>query len=125
MREPKYFNRLAQIRDVINIKRYNLELPPITQAKLAECCGVSRQTIIAIEQHEQMPSYPLAITICAILRKLMVKLDPKASVSLLDLFPVPHLNKDPNKSAKTGTPATLDPAMAKMVEEFGLKDSAR
>lgn len=125
MREPRYFNRLAQIRDVINIKRYNKGLPPITQAKLAEHCKVSRQTIIAIENHEQMPSYPLAVTICAILKALLIKVDPKASVPLLDLFPVPSLSKDPINSAKTGAPAALDPAMAKMIEQFGLNGSGR
>ena len=125
MKEPKYFNRLFQTRDVLNIKRYNKGLPPITQAKLADYCKVSRQTIIAIENHEQMPSYPVAVTICSILKTLLVKVDPKASVPLLDLFPVPSLSKDPINSAKTGAPAALDPTMAKMIEQFGLNGSAR
>lgn len=125
MSEPKYFNRLAQTRDVINIKRYNKELPPITQAKIAERCKVTRQTIIAIENHEQMPSYPLALTIYALLNGHLRQIDPGAKLDLLHVFPVAALSKGPIKSAKTESPAALDPAMAKMVEEFGLNGSGR
>ncbi len=99
MRQEKYFNRLLQIRDEINVKRYNHDQQPITQAKLAEYCKVSRQTIIAIEQHEQMPSYPLAVTLWAILKKQLLKFDKDAKLGIDHLFPVPTLSKIADKSA--------------------------
>lgn len=70
MREKKYPNRLWEVRDAVNVQRYNEDKPPITQAILAKACGVTRQTIIAIEKHEQMPSYPLALRIAAALSSL-------------------------------------------------------
>ena len=99
MRQQKYFNRLSQVRDSLNTKRYNRDQPPITQAMLAKYCKVSRQTIIAIEKHEQMPSYPLAITLWAILHKQLLKFDNDAQLGIEQLFPIPSLPRVTDKSA--------------------------
>lgn len=99
MRQQKYFNRLSQVRDSLNTKRYNRDQPPITQAMLAKYCNVTRQTIIAIEKYEQMPSYPLAITLWAILQKQLLKFDKDAKLSIQHLFPIPSLTRVADKSA--------------------------
>lgn len=90
MRQQKYVNRLKSIREDINVKRYNEDKPLITQAMLARFSGVRRETIVAIENHEQMPSYPTAIKIAYLLRDYC---------KITDLFPVPPLKRTPDKSA--------------------------
>lgn len=91
MSQKRYPNRLAEIRSLHNVKRFNYGLSPITQETLAKKCGVSRQTIVSIENHEQMPSYPLAIRLFAVFRGENIK--------LIDLFPIPPRDRSPDKTA--------------------------
>jgi putative transcriptional regulator len=46
-----------------NIRRLRFECGEITQQELADKAGVTRQTIIAIEQGKYAPSLPLAFRI--------------------------------------------------------------
>ena len=46
-----------------NIRRLRFDADEMTQQKLADAVGVTRQTIIAIEQGRYAPSLPLAIRI--------------------------------------------------------------
>jgi putative transcriptional regulator len=48
-----------------NIRRLRFEHAEMTQAKLAEIVGVTRQTIIAIENAKYAPSLELAFLIAA------------------------------------------------------------
>lgn len=104
MGSKRYFNRLWQVRDGLNVKRYNQSLPPITQEILAQKCGVSRQTIISIENHEQMPTYPLAIRIFAFFSSEGIKINY--------LFPIPPLENSLDKKPKTGPPSTIEAQIA-------------
>ena len=45
------------------IRRYRFERGEMTQQALAEACGVTRQTIIALEAHRYAPSLDLAFRI--------------------------------------------------------------
>jgi putative transcriptional regulator len=42
------------------IREWRVERAPMTQAELAEACGVTRQTIIALEAGKYSPSLELA-----------------------------------------------------------------
>lgn len=91
MLPKKYPNKLKYIReDVVNIKLYNADQPPITQAMLAKHCGVTRQTIIAIENQEQMPSYPVALRIAHLF---------KEHCKITELFPLPPRRQASDKGA--------------------------
>jgi putative transcriptional regulator len=46
-----------------NIRRLRFDKNEMTQQKLADIAGVTRQTIIAIEQGKYAPSLPLAFRI--------------------------------------------------------------
>ena len=46
-----------------NIRRLRFDNGEMTQKQLAEKCGVTRQTIIAIEKGKYSPSLPLAFKI--------------------------------------------------------------
>jgi len=46
-----------------NIRKLRFENGQITQQQLADCVGVTRQTIIAIESGKYAPSLPLAFRI--------------------------------------------------------------
>lgn len=91
MLPKKYPNKLKQIReDIVNVKLFNADRPLLTQAALAKCCGVTRQTIIAIENQDQMPTYPLAVRIAFLF---------KDYCKLTELFPVASLRQSSDKSA--------------------------
>lgn len=49
------------MKNRIRIERAEMD---ITQQQLADAVGVSRQTIVAIENNRFMPSTPLALKIC-------------------------------------------------------------
>lgn len=87
MNQKRYPNRLAEIRSSFNVKRFNYGFPPVTQEMLAKKCRVSRQTIVAIENHEQMPSYPLALRLYALFQGENIK--------ITELFPVKAKQKFP------------------------------
>lgn len=89
--QPKYPNKLKQIReDVVNVKLFNADKKLITQEMLAKYCGVTRQTIIAIESQQQMPSYPVALRIAALF---------KEHCKITELFPLPPRRQSQDKSA--------------------------
>lgn len=90
MLPKKYPNKLRQHREGENIKRYNADKPPITQEILAEHCGVTRQTIAAIEAQGQMPSYPLALRIWYVFRH---------RCKIQEMFPLPPINSTIDQSA--------------------------
>ncbi|NJM09486.1 MAG: helix-turn-helix domain-containing protein [Bdellovibrionaceae bacterium] len=91
MLPKKYPNKLKYIREeVVNIKRYNNGQPPLTQAILAKQCGVTRQTIIAIENQDQMPSYPVAVRIAHLFKEYC---------KVTELFPLPPRRQTLDKSA--------------------------
>ena len=53
------------------IRRWREEKSPMTQAELARICGVTRQTIIALEAEKYSPSLELAFRLARALdRKL-------------------------------------------------------
>jgi putative transcriptional regulator len=53
---------------VVNrIRELRLERAPMTQVELAQTCGVTRQTIIALEAGKYSPSLELAFRIAAAL----------------------------------------------------------
>ncbi len=52
-----------------NIRRCRFDCDQMTQQQLAEKAGVTRQTIIAIEQGRYSPSLPLAIRLARIFDK--------------------------------------------------------
>ena len=53
------------------IRRWREEKSPMTQAELARLCGVTRQTIIALEAEKYSPSLELAFRLARALdRKL-------------------------------------------------------
>ena len=52
-----------------NIRRCRFDNDQMTQQQLAEKAGVTRQTIIAIEQGRYSPSLPLAIRLARIFNK--------------------------------------------------------
>jgi putative transcriptional regulator len=62
-----------------SIRRLRFERGEMTQAELAERVGVTRQTVIAIEQARYSPSLEMAFQIAHVL-----------SVSLEDVFQYPH-----------------------------------
>ena len=49
-----------------NIRRLRFEKGEMTQQQLADAVGVTRQTIIAMEQGKYAPSLPLAIRIARV-----------------------------------------------------------
>ena len=48
------------------IRRYRFRSGEITQQQLADCCGVSRQTINSIERNKYSPSLELAFKIARV-----------------------------------------------------------
>lgn len=100
----KYPNKLAQVRDGLNVQLYNKDQSPLTQEALAFKCGVTRQTIAAIENEMQMPSYPLALRLYAILSKTKASVGYTLNLKLQELFPVPPLDNPSIKSAETASP---------------------
>jgi putative transcriptional regulator len=62
-----------------SIRRLRFERGEMTQAKLAHRVGVTRQTVIAIEQGRYSPSLEMAFQIAHVL-----------SVPLEDVFQYPH-----------------------------------
>lgn len=52
-----------------NIRQFRFESNQMTQAQLADKAGVTRQTIIAIEARQYLPSLELAIRIAKIFGK--------------------------------------------------------
>lgn len=62
-----------------SIRRLRFERAEMTQAELAERVGVTRQTVIAIEQGRYSPSLEMAFQIAHVL-----------SVKLEDVFQYPH-----------------------------------
>jgi putative transcriptional regulator len=57
-------DRLAEAASPVRSRRKDLRL---TQAELAELVGVSRQTIIAVEQGDYAPSVYLALRVARVL----------------------------------------------------------
>jgi putative transcriptional regulator len=66
-----------------SIRRLRFERDEMTQAELAERVGVTRQTVIAIEQGRYSPSLEMAFQIAHVL-----------SVPLEDVFQYPHHEGD-------------------------------
>ncbi|MDR7161435.1 putative transcriptional regulator [Arthrobacter sp. BE255] len=66
-----------------SIRRLRFERGEMTQAELAERVGVTRQTVIAIEQGRYSPSLEMAFQIAHVL-----------SVPLEDVFQYPQLEGD-------------------------------
>jgi putative transcriptional regulator len=66
-----------------SIRRLRFERGEMTQAELAERVGVTRQTVIAIEQGRYSPSLEMAFQIAHVL-----------SVPLEDVFQYPHREGD-------------------------------
>jgi putative transcriptional regulator len=52
-----------------HIRKLRFEQNEMTQQKLAELCGCTRQTIIALEQEKYVPSLILAIKIAKVFGK--------------------------------------------------------
>lgn len=52
-----------------HIRKLRFEQNEMTQQKLAELCGCTRQTIIALEQKKYVPSLTLAIKIAKVFGK--------------------------------------------------------
>lgn len=52
-----------------HIRKLRFEQNEMTQQKLAELCGCTRQTIIALEQKKYVPSLTLAIKIAQVFGK--------------------------------------------------------
>jgi len=52
-----------------NIRKLRFEQGEMTQQKLADLCGCTRQTIIALEQEKYVPSLVLAIKISKVFGK--------------------------------------------------------
>lgn len=90
MNPKKYPNKLRQHREGENVRRYNADKPPITQEVLARHCGVTRQTIAAIERQEQMPSYPVALKIWSVF---------KHRCKITEMFPLPQTSPPIDQSA--------------------------
>ncbi len=63
------------MKNRVKVERAELD---VTQQQLAEAVGVSRQTIVAIENNRFMPSTPLALKICRFFGK------PVESVFILE-----------------------------------------
>lgn len=51
------------------IREWRLAAAPMTQAELADACGVTRQTIIALEAGKYSPSLELAFKLAYALRR--------------------------------------------------------
>jgi putative transcriptional regulator len=52
------------VSDIVNrIREWRLARAPMTQQELADACGVTRQTIIALEAGKYSPSLELAFRI--------------------------------------------------------------
>jgi putative transcriptional regulator len=66
-----------------SIRRLRFERGEMTQAELAERIGVTRQTVIAIEQGRYSPSLEMAFQIAHVL-----------SMPLEDVFQYPHHEGD-------------------------------
>ena len=80
--QKKYSNQLSASRTGVSVILGNRGEAELTQERLAKLCGVSRQTIWSIESELAMPSYPLAIKIYSILRKV------DTDLKLTALFPL-------------------------------------
>ena len=52
-----------------NIRKLRFEQNEMTQQELADLCGCTRQTIIALEQEKYVPSLTLAIKISKVFGK--------------------------------------------------------
>lgn len=52
-----------------NIRRLRFEQGEMTQQELADLCGCTRQTILALEQERYVPSLILAIKIARVFNK--------------------------------------------------------
>ena len=52
-----------------NIRKLRFEQNEMTQQELADLCGCTRQTIIALEQEKYVPSLVLAIKIARVFGK--------------------------------------------------------
>lgn len=102
----KYPNKLAQVRSGLNVQLYNKDQSPLTQEALASKCEVTRQTIAAIENEMQMPSYPLALRIYMILTKYKASMGYTLDFKLHELFPIPPLKRDLIKRAEIAHPET-------------------
>lgn len=109
----KFFNRVKERREGLSIKLGNENKPPITQWDLAESVGCSRIMIWKIENGMSQPGVILALKICKALGS-----------DAWDLFPT-EAPKSPFIQSEIGAPAPMDPAMAKMIEAFGLNGSVR
>lgn len=105
MAGKRYPNKLFQVRDGLNVQLYNKDQPQLTQEALARMCGVTRQTIAAIENEMQMPSYPLAVRLYIILSKYKASVGYTLNLKLQELFPVPPLTKPLIVSAEMAPPA--------------------
>jgi putative transcriptional regulator len=62
---------MAEINNRIKILRAEYEL---TQEDLAKKCGVTRQTIIAVEKNKYVPSLELAFKIARVFKKPIEKI---------------------------------------------------
>ena len=82
--QKKYPNQLYAARTGVSEILGNRGEAELTQERLARLCGVSRQTIWAIESEQAMPSYPLAVRIYSVLKKV------DSELKLLELFPLPR-----------------------------------
>jgi putative transcriptional regulator len=56
---------------VNHIREWRLSAAPMTQVELAEACGVTRQTIIALEAGKYSPSLELAFRLAKALRRTL------------------------------------------------------
>ena len=56
------------------IRRWRQEKPAMTQAELARICGVTRQTIIALEAEKYSPSLELAFRLARALGRNLEEL---------------------------------------------------
>lgn len=108
MANKKYPNKLFHVRDGLNTQLYNKGRPPLTQEALADKCGVTRQTIAAIENEQQMPLYPLAVRLYIILSKYKASVGYTLNLKLQELFPIPPLERELIKSAETASPETIE-----------------
>jgi putative transcriptional regulator len=66
---PRGAKMSAQISN--RIREWRLAAAPMTQAELAEACGVTRQTIIALEAGKYSPSLELAFKIAGALGRTL------------------------------------------------------
>lgn len=108
----KFYNRVQSRREDLSANLGGQGKKPITQEDLADAVGCSRVMIWKVENGTSQPGVELALKISKALDS-----DPWF------LFPLKD-SPTPFNQTKPPPPKEIDPAMARMIEQFGLGDEA-